>query len=369
MHNVVNADPDRASTFGRAALKLGAAVVALGLGAAQVHAAEYTMAIAHLLPEEISGNEIQAALKHFESLVESRTEGAVDVQIFGGGQLGSEVETAQQAQGGDLLQSTVISSGAMSSFYPEYQIITAPFLFPDYRTAWAYFDGPWHAEFMKGTIDKAGLRFLGTFDDGGGFVAFTNNQRPIKTVADLKGLKIRVEENPAHVATMKALGASATPLPWGEVVTALGTGLADGQFNAPGVSKNFKLWEVNDYTTLSGHVYNSQSWLVSESWFQSLPEEYQDAIVTSAREAIEIGHGVAAMQAIDGWNISCEQFEECYVLPMSERKKMAEIARPAWKEWITTDFGLDAKLVDDLLAEVERINKDVTAEDKSRYGD
>lgn len=351
-----------------AAITSSAAALALFAGAAPLHAADYTMAIAHLLPEEVAGNEIQAALTHFESLVESRTDGAVDVQIFGGGQLGSEVETAQQAQGGDLLQSTVISSGAMSSFYPRYQAITAPFLFPDYRTAWAYFDGPWHATFMKGAIDEAGLRFLGTFDDGGGFVAFTNGTRLIKTVEDLEGLKIRVEENPAHVAIMKALGASATPLPWGEVVTALGTGLADGQFNAPGVSKNFKLWEVNDYTSLSGHVYNSQSWLVSEDWFQSLPEEYQDAIVTSAREAIEIGHGVAALQAIDGWNVSCQEFEECYVLPPEERQKMAAIARPAWKEWITTDFGLDAQLIEDLLAEVERIEEEVKAEDAARYG-
>ena len=353
---------------GLAALAAGAAMTALAAGAPEAGAAEYTMAVAHLLPEEVTSNEVQPSLKHFESLVESATEGAIDVQIYGAGQLGSEVETAQQAQAGELLQSTVISSGAMSSFFPKYQIITAPFLFPDYRTAWAYFDGPWHANFMKGTIDAAGLRYLGTFDDGGGFVAFTNNVRPIKTVEDVKGLKIRVEENPAHVATMKALGASATPLPWGEVVTALGTGLADGQFNAPGVSKYFKLWEVNDYTTLSGHVYNSQSWLVSDKWLHSLPQEYQDIIVKAAREAIEIGHGIAALQAIDGWQASCEEFEECYVLPAAEREKMADIARPAWKEWITTDFGIEAKLVDELLAEVSRIEKEVGAQDVEIYG-
>jgi tripartite ATP-independent transporter DctP family solute receptor len=340
----------------------------LAAGAPAASAAEHTMAIAHILPEDLTTNEVHPALKHFESLVESETEGAIDVQIFGAGQLGSEVETAQQAQEGSLLQASVISSGAMSSFYPKYQIITAPFLFPNYRTAWAYFDGPWHAEFMSGTIEEARLRFLGTFDDGGGFVAFTNNQRPIKTVEDIKDLKIRVEENPAHVAIMKALGASATPLPWGEVVTALGTGLADGQFNAPGVSKSFKLWEVNDYTTLSGHIYNSQSWLVSEQWFQSLPEEYRDVIVKAAREAIAVGHGIAALQAIDGWQISCAEFEECYVLPAAEREKMAEIARPAWKEWITTDFGIDAQQVDDLLAEVARIETEVGARDVELYG-
>ena len=137
------------------------------------------------------------------------------MQIFGAGALGSEVDTGKQAQTGTTVQSSLLSSGAMSSFYPDYQIITTPFLFPNYRVAWDYLDGDWHADFMSGLIEEAGLRYLGTMDDGGGFVAFTNNVRPIRTLADIEGLKIRVEENPAHVATMRALGASATPLPWG----------------------------------------------------------------------------------------------------------------------------------------------------------
>ncbi len=342
---------------------LAAALAVPGAASAQ----EFTMAIAHLAPEDMD-NEIQPALVHFKSLVESKTKGEVEVEIFGAGQLGSEVETGKQAQDGALLQSTIISSGAMSSFFPKYQVITAPFLFPNYEVAHAFFDGAWFANFMKGTIEESGLRYLGTFDDGGGFVAFTNNGKPIKTVDDLAGMKIRVEENPAHVATMKALGASATPLPWGEVITALSTGLADGQFNAPGVSKNYSLWEVNDYTTLSGHVYNSQSWLVSEEWFQSLPDEYKEAVVTSAREAIELAHGISALAAIKGWQVSCEEFKECYVLPAEERTKMAEIARPAWQEWIVNDFGLDAALVDELFATVEEIKGDVTATDMERYG-
>ena len=330
-------------------------------------AAEHTMAIAHLSPEAMD-NAINVALTHFKSLVESKTGGDVEVQIFGAGQLGSEVETAKQAQGGSLLQSTIISSGAMSSFYPKYQAITAPFLFPNYRVAHAFFDGEWFADFMAGTVEEADLRYLGTFDDGGGFVAFTNNERLIKTAQDIEGLKIRVEENPAHVATMKALGASATPLPWGEVITALSTGLADGQFNAPGVSRNFKLWEVNDYTTLSGHVYNSQAWLVSETWFQSLPEEHRETIVTSAREAIEIAHGINSLYSVVGWEESCREFKECYVLPESERSAMAEVARPAWREWIVNDFGLDEALVENLLGEVARLSEELPKEDLERYG-
>lgn len=344
------------NTLRRARKSLQAATAMLLLaGAAQ--AAEYEMVIGHLYPEDPMSNEVQPALLHFEALVESATGGAIDVQIFAGSQLGNEVESGKQTEAGRTMQATVLSSGAMSSFFSDYQVITSPFLFNDYLTARAYFDGEWHANFMKGAIEQSGLRYLGTFDDGGGFVALTTNKRLVKTVEDLEGLKIRVEENPAHVAIMKALGASATPLPWGEVHTALSTGLADGQFNAPGISTAYKLYEVTDYTTLSGHVYNSTTFVVSEKWFQSLPAEYQEAIAVAARESVKIGHGIAALQAINGWTESCKLFKECYVLPAAERTKMAEIARPAWRDWVTGDFGVDPALVDALWAEVARISE------------
>jgi TRAP-type transport system periplasmic protein len=255
----------------------------------------------------------------------------------------------------------------MSSYFPAYQIVTTPFLFPNHRIARAYFDGEWHAAFMRGTL-KSGLRYLGTLDDGGGFVAFTNNKRLIRSIEDLKGLKIRVEENPAHVATMRALGASATPLPWGEVMTALGTGLADGQFNAPAVSLAFKLWEVNDFTTLSGHVYNSISWVVSEKWFQRLPQKHRQAVVESAREAVQVSHGIAVLAALKGWEASCRQFKKCHVLAPAERERMAAVARPAWRQWITRDFGIDPGDVDALWSEVARLEKEVNQRDAKRYG-
>jgi len=328
-----------------------------GIMAAQVAvAAEYEMIISHPYPEGLMNSEIQPSLKHFEALVESATGGAIDVQIFASSQLGNEVESGKALQSGRIMQGAILSSGAMSSFYKNYQIMTTPFLFSNYLTARAYFDGSWHAKFMKGSIKESGVRYLGTFDDGGGFVALTTNRRMVKTVEDMKGLKIRVEENPAHIATMKALGASATPLPWGEVHTALSTGLADGQFNAPGISKAYKLYEVNDFTTLTGHVYNSSTFVISEKWFQSLPEKFREAIAQSAREAVKIGHGIAALQSIDGWQASCKLFKGCYILPESEKEKMAAISRPSWKKWITNDFGVSETLVNDLWAEVARIS-------------
>jgi len=346
--------------FIRCVTRWGAAALAVfALSAVPAVAAEYTMTIAHLYPNDLTNNEAAPSLERFKQLVESATSGNVEVKVFGGGALGSEVETGKQAQIGKTIQSVLISSGAASSFYKKYQIVVTPFLFPNYKTAWAFFDSPWFAKFMQGMKEESGLRYLGTFDDGGGFVAFTNNKRLIKTVDDIKGLRIRVEENPAHITMMKSLGASATPLPWGEVQTALATGLADGQFNAPGVNDMFKLAEVTEYTTWSGHVYNSVTWLVSEAWFSKLPEDYRKAIVRAAREAVSIGHGIATQISVIGWVNSCKNFKDCYILPDAEKAKMRDIARPAYKKWITTDFGLEAADVDALWAEVDRISAEL----------
>ncbi|WP_254274938.1 TRAP transporter substrate-binding protein DctP [Halomonas sp. 3H] len=342
------------------------AALPLAMTAAQAQAEE--MAIATILPENMSNNEVYPALVHFKNLVETRTDGEVTVSIFGNSQLGSEVETAREVQGGRTLQSTIITTGAMSSYYPDYQMMTAPFIFDNWRQAWAFFDGEWFADFMSGTIEQTDMRYLGTFDDGGGFVAFTNNERLIRTVDDLEGLNIRTEENPGHVAIMRALGASATPLPWGEVITALETGLADGQFNAPVLNTTFNFHEVTDYTTLTGHVYNSAAWLVSEEWFQGLTESQQEAIVTSAREAIAIGHGMSGALATASWEESCETFQECYIMPPEERARMSEIATPAWRDWIVNDFGLDGDRVDAFLEEVERVRVEVAESDVATYG-
>lgn len=345
-----------------------AILAALPLAMAAVPAQANEMAIATILPENMSNNSVYPALVRFKDLVESRTDGEVTVNIFGNSQLGSEVDTAKEVQGGRTLQSTIITTGAMSSYYDDYQLMTAPFIFDNWRQAWAFLDGEWFADLMSGTVEETNMRYLGTFDDGGGFVAFTNNEHLIKTVEDLEGLNIRTEENPGHVAIMKALGASATPLPWGEVITALETGLADGQFNATVLNTTFNFHEVTDYTTLTGHVYNSAAWLISEDWYQNMTDEQQEVIVTSAREAIAIGHGMSAALATAGWQESCETFKDCYLMPAEERERMADIARPAWKKWIVNDFGIDAKKVDEFLAEVKRVGEEVKESDMAKYG-
>jgi TRAP-type C4-dicarboxylate transport system substrate-binding protein len=332
-----------------------------------VQAAKYTMTISHLFPDDLTNNEVAPSMERFKQVVESGTKGEVEVKVFGNLALGSEVETGKQAQNGKTIQSVLMSSGATSSFFKNYQIVSSPFLFSDYQTAWEFFDSAYFAKFMDGAKTQSGLRYLGTFDDGGGFVAFTNNKRLIKTVADLKGMKIRVEENPAHVSIIKALGAIPTPLPWSEVPTALTTGLADGQFNAPGVNSAFKLYDTTKYTTWSGHLYNTVSWFVSDKWLQKLPREYQLIIVKAAREAVTMGHGIATQASVVGWVNSAKKFKEAYILPEAEKMKMREITQAAFKNWIVNDYGIDAGLLEEFWSEVDKLGLEINQRDAEYY--
>lgn len=316
------------------------------------------MVIAHHFPASLEDNEVQLSMVRFKNLVEAATDGNIQVEIYPNCTLGTEVEYTKEVQAaGKTIQSSILSSGAFSSFFPSYQVMTCPFLFPDFPTAWAFFDSDFFAKFMDQMRSETGLKYLGTFDDGGGFVAFTNSVRLIKTVEDMKGIRIRVEENPAHIAIIEALGAKAVPLEWSQVETCLASGVAEGQFNAPGLNAAMKFWELVPYTSWTGHIYNSLNWVVSDEWFNSLPENYQDIILRASLEAVLIGHGNAARLTLLGWEECKKNFKEAYALTTAEKAEFAEIAKPAFRKWYVEEFKGDEELLDSILNEVEKIYK------------
>ena len=158
-------------------------------------------------------------------------------------------------------------------------------------------------------------------------------------------------------------------MPWGELQTGLATGLVDGHFHAPGVNDIFKLYDVTDYTTWSGHVYNTITWSVSEAWFKELPRDYQEIIVASAREAVAMAHGIATQITVVGWVNSCEKFKECHVLSDAEKTRMRDIAQPIYRDWLVEEFGPKAKLFDEMRAEIDRIHQSQRQANLKRYLD
>ena len=326
------------------------------------------MVIAHHYPSSLTDNEVQPALYRFKDLVEKGTKGGIKVEIYPNCILGTQVQYTQATIEGKTIQSSTPSSGAFSSFWKSYQVIAAPFLFPDYRTAWDFFDSEFFASFMDKMRKDTGLRYLGTFDDGGGFVAVTNDKRLIKTPEDVKGLRMRCEENPAHFCTWKSLGASVMGSTWPEVTTILATNVADGQYNAPGLNAAMKFWEVTDYSTWLGIIYNTLTWVVNDEWFKSLPEDYQRVIIRAAREVVPLAHGIAEQASLRGWDEAKKHFKACYVPTAKDKEAFRKVAQPAYFKWITDEYGVDPDLVSSVWDEVDKVHKMDGEEWWNKYG-
>lgn len=222
----------------------------------------------------------QLAAEKFAQLVEERTNGKVKVEIFHSGQLGNERELIE-GTGLGTVDIAVTASAPWGNFLKELMVFDLPFLFRDREHAYKVLDG----EIGKSILNKMqekGVIGLAFWENG--FRHVSNSKKVIKTPDDMAGLKIRLMENPVHLATFKALGALPTPMAWGEVFTALQQGTIDGMENSPVVYVTSNLYEVQKYMSLTGHFYSPAPLIMNKNKFESLPEDIQKVIVQTAEE-------------------------------------------------------------------------------------
>ena len=176
-------------------------------------------------------------------------------------------------------------------FYKKIQVLAVPYIFKDHTIAYHVLDGPFGKALADDCAKESGLRIL-AYGENGGFRNFTNNTRPIHSPADLKGIKFRTMEHPGHMAIVNSLGGVATPIAWTELYTSLQTGVIDGQENPIPVINFGKLYEVQDYLTLDGHVYSLDLMFISEKWKNALPKDYQDVLLLAGQKAAVAARGI-----------------------------------------------------------------------------
>ena len=204
----------------------------------------------------------------------------VTFQLYPASQLGNEREILEGMRIGTIEMTT---SGVAGLADPIYDIFDMPFLFRDRNHVYSVLDGAVGKELLEKNKDQK-LVALGYFENGWRHI--TNNKRPINAPADLNGLKQRVVEHRIYMATMRALGATAVPIPYGELYTALKTGVVDGQDNPLINIFTAKFYEVQKYLTLSGHVYSNNVVFASKAWFDKLPADIQVGVREAVAEAM-----------------------------------------------------------------------------------
>jgi len=195
--------------------------------------------------------------------------------------LGSETQVVQQLQLGTV-QMCVCTTGPIESFVPEIKALEMPFLFSSYQAADKVLDGPIGKDLLK-RFEKADLVGLHFLDNG--FRDVTNSKHPVRTPADLKGMKIRTMESPTHLAIWRAIGANPTPMGW-PITTQLQQGVLDGQENPISVIYAAKLNEVGQkYLSLTQHVYSALVFVASKSFMDKLPAADRKAFYDAAQTA------------------------------------------------------------------------------------
>lgn len=218
----------------------------------------------------------------FAPKVAELTEGRHNVAVFPNSELGQAPEMVNQAQSG-INFGVFVSSAFFNSQVPEIGVANMPFVFADRDAAFAVFDGPF-GERLKPLFEAKGLVVLGFMELG--FRNITNSVRPISTPEDLAGLKIRLQNNPVHIATFNQLGASPTSIDASEMFAALSQGVVDGQENPYAVINSFQLYDAKQkYLTDTGHFFDVLVFAASKSMLDGMTEEDRAAVLEAARLA------------------------------------------------------------------------------------
>ncbi|PLR78524.1 ABC transporter substrate-binding protein [Bacillus sp. V3-13] len=217
----------------------------------------------------------------FKEIIEKETGGKIKVEIYANGQLGDDRTMIEGLQFGTL-EAVGVSTSMLANWAPPMLAYDLPFAFPDNETAYQVLDGPFGEKVGK-LLEKENLVLLAYMENG--FRQLTNNEKEIKSVKDLKGLKIRTMQTPVHLETWKKLGASPTPMAYTELFTAMQQGVIDGQENPYGNMAMDKFYEVQKYLTETNHVYNPMGLVISKKFFDGLSEEDKKIIKNAAVEA------------------------------------------------------------------------------------
>ena len=320
-----------------------AALATVGIAAAQDKVIKFAN-------QNAVGHPIVQGMEKFAEIVAAKSGGKIKVNVFPGGQLGSDQANVSALQGGTLEMASM-NSGIFASQVKDFAVFDLPFMFANGREADAVVDGPFGKK-LHGMLEDKGIVGLGFYELG--FRNITNSKRAITKVEDIAGLKLRVIPNPINVDWVKALDANPTPLPFPELYAALEQKAVDGQENPVATIWGAKLHEVQKFMTLTNHQYNPQSVVISKKFWDTLSADEKkivgDAVVESAKfQRAQARASVAT--TLDNLKKAGMTVSE---LPAAEQMKLVEKMKPVITKHAAS---VGEATVSDLLAELAKARK------------
>ena len=325
---------------------LAITLTACGGGASGGDAA-VTMNLGHVFPE---GSEIDEAADAFAKSVEEKTDGSVKINVFPGGQIGSDEEMATALNAGT--QEAAILSQGSSGFGDRAQLGNLPYLVGNSDEADQLFFGDgWIAEWDRETLKKNGIVGLEFVENG--FRGLSNSKHKVETPDDVKGLKVRAPSSDLIIDIFSNWGGQAVAIPFPELYTALEQGTVDGQENGVTLFNDSKLYEVQDYYTDTRYTFATAVFSVAQSTWDKLSKE-QQGILQSEAEAASLSQRTAVRASVETALDSLKSKIDVTVLTDDQIEDWRESVQPLYEKARGT-YG--AETMDELLAAVDDIRK------------
>ena len=293
--------------------------------------APMSLTLAH--SEASEGLPAEAATRYAE-LVSELTDGAISIEVFPAGQLGSlyEMQETLEVGGIDIVMNSV---GSLERYTDLAAIDGLPFLYDDEEQLQEVWNGEIGEEILDAIAEDSGFRLLGAMYRG---PRVLNSTRPVENLDSLAGLKLRVPTQQTYIDTWTALGGSPAPMAFSEVFSSLESGAIDGQENPIDVVRNNSLYEIAPYITETNHIYGNFHMQFSEERFQAMPEAAREALRQAADE-ISTWYGEETTTRLgDDKQFLEDNGTTFYTVDIDEwRAKTADLvsqADPTVQEWV-----------------------------------
>lgn len=305
------------------------AVQAAQAGINQIASRATVLKLAHSLNQQ---HPVHLAMVHMAERLEEISGGAVKMEIFSDGQLGGETQCIEQLQRGSL-DLTKASTSPMESFVPAMAVFSLPYIFLDETQFWKVLESPIGKEMLVAGSER-GLRGLCYYDAGAR--SFYSTKKPVLEPADLKGMKIRVQKSPTAMAMIQAFGGSPTPIPWGELYSALQQGVVDGAENNLPSFYSSRHFEVCKHLSLNEHTRVPDILLMSQKRWESLPANIQGWVQQAADESCAFERELWAKSTEE---CAAKVQEAGVTIYHPDKTKFAACCDEMYKEYEGTEVG------------------------------
>lgn len=294
----------------------------------------------HLAP----GHQVDVASHRFADLVSEYTNGEITVEVFPSGQIAGLRQGAEAVQLGtvDIVWSDM---GTLGNWRPEYGFVSLPFLFAGDDHFKAYFGGEGGAELAADLKANLGIETLGW--GNAGFRVVATKDKPVNVPADLEGVAIRVPEVPVYVGAFEAVNANPTPMAWGEVYSALQTGVISAVENPTEGLVNGSMGEVTNYLSRTYHIMTDVNLFANSAMFDGLTPEQQDAMKRAAETAVTEFNTATQEASQTYWDQLAETME---TVEEPDRAAFQEAMQPVWTDFVSTAGDAGQRWIDAALA-------------------